>query len=161
MMRRVFRAALLAFCLAGAPAAQAVQPDEILADAAMEARARAISAELRCMVCQNQSIDDSDAGLARDLRLLVRARLKAGDSDAAVFDYLHARYGDFILLKPPFNAGTALLWALPALALLAGGAAIARGARRRRVMAGTEPLNAAEQAALDAALDRDSGTPRA
>ena len=138
--------------LACAPAAQAVQPDEILADSAMEARARALSAELRCMVCQNQSIDDSDATLARDLRLLVRERLKAGDSDAAVLDYLHARYGDFILLKPPFKPGTALLWLLPALAVALGGIAIALGARRLSRRAQTQdslsPEDADEVSAL-------------
>ena len=147
--------------LACAPAAQAVQPDEILADSAMEARARALSAELRCMVCQNQSIDDSDATLARDLRLLVRERLKAGDSDAAVLDYLHARYGDFILLKPPFKPGTALLWLLPALAVLAGGLAIARGARRMgQPAAGGEGLSAEEAANLDALLRPVDGNTR-
>ena len=97
----------------------AVQLDEILADSAMESRARAISAQLRCLVCQNQSIDDSNAPLARDLRLLVRERLQAGDSDQAVMDYVVARYGEFVLLKPPFNAATLLLWLTPLLALLA------------------------------------------
>ena len=97
----------------------AVQPDEILADSAMESRARAMSAQLRCLVCQNQSIDDSNAPLARDLRLLVRERLQAGDSDQAVMDYVVARYGEFVLLKPPFNAATLLLWLTPLLALLA------------------------------------------
>ena len=135
------------------PMARAVQPDEILADSAMEARARAISAELRCMVCQNQSIDDSDADLARDLRLLVRARLKAGDSDAAVLAYLRARFGDYILLRPPFTAGTALLWLLPTLALLAGAIAIGSGARRRRVGPGAEAdLSEAETAQLRNAM---------
>src|SRR5688572_9028291 len=91
----------------------AVQPDEVLADSALEARARVLSKELRCMVCQNQSIDDSDAPLARDLRLLVRERLQAGDSDKQVMDFLVARYGEFVLLKPRFNANTALLWLTP------------------------------------------------
>ena len=130
MNARGLRALALALALATASGAGAVQPDELLADATLEARARALSAELRCMVCQNQSIDDSDATLARDLRLLVRERLKAGDSDAAVLEFLHARYGDFILLKPPFNPGTALLWLLPGLALALGGLAIWRAARR-------------------------------
>src|SRR5436305_7277465 len=88
----------------------AVQPDEILSDQNLEARARLLSKELRCMVCQNQSIDDSDAPLARDLRILVRDRLKAGDTDAEVLHFLTARYGDFVLLKPPFNWRTILLW---------------------------------------------------
>src|SRR3954463_11503940 len=94
----------------------AVQPDEVLPDSALEARARTLSRELRCMVCQNQSIDDSDAPLARDLRLLVRERLTAGDSDAQVEDFLVARYGNFVLLKPPFEWHTALLWLTPAAA---------------------------------------------
>jgi cytochrome c-type biogenesis protein CcmH len=101
--------------------AAAVQPDEQLADPVLEGRARAISAELRCLVCQNQSIDDSDAPLARDLRLLVRQRLTAGDSDTAIRDYLVARYGDFILLKPPFETSTLILWLTPAIVLIAGG----------------------------------------
>jgi cytochrome c-type biogenesis protein CcmH len=110
--------------------ALAVQPDEILADPALEARARVLSQELRCMVCQNQSIDDSDAPLARDLRLLVRERLKAGDSDRQVLDFLVARYGEFVLLRPPFNWHTALLWLLGPLALLVAGFGLFRMARR-------------------------------
>ncbi len=99
--------------------AWAVQPDEILSDAALEKRARGLSAELRCLVCQNQSIDDSDAPLARDLRLLVRERLLAGDSDNEVRDFVVARYGEFVLLKPPFSFETLLLWFMPVLALVA------------------------------------------
>ena len=110
--------AVLSFATAVTPSL-AVQPDEILPDSGMESRARAMSAQLRCLVCQNQSIDDSNAPLARDLRLLVRERLKAGDSDQAVMDYVVARYGEFVLLKPPFNAATLLLWLTPLLALLA------------------------------------------
>jgi cytochrome c-type biogenesis protein CcmH len=98
-----------------------VQPDERLADPALEARAREISTELRCLVCQNQSIDDSNAPLARDLRILVRERLEAGDTNDEVRDYLVARYGDFILLKPPFRADTLLLWLAPLVVLGAGG----------------------------------------
>ncbi len=109
-----------------------VQPDEILPDAALEARARALSRELRCMVCQNQSIDDSDAPLARDLRLLVRERLKAGDSNSQVIDYLTARYGDFVLLKPRFDWRTAFLWLSPVLILLGGAVALTILLRRRR-----------------------------
>lgn len=126
------------FCLlfVGASAAFAVQPDEILKDPALEARARVLSHNLRCMVCQNQSIDDSDAPLARDLRLLVRERLKAGDSDAQVVDFLTARYGDFVLLKPRFGPQTALLWALPALVLLGGAFGLAMFLRRQRRAAG-------------------------
>ena len=102
-----------------------------MADPAKEARARDLSRELRCMVCQNQSIDDSDAPLARDLRLLVRERIAAGDSDGQVIDFLVARYGEFVLLKPRFNPHTLLLWLLPPLALLGGGLALWRYSRRR------------------------------
>lgn len=97
----------------------AVEPDEILSDLALEARARSISADLRCLVCQNQSIDDSNAPLARDLRLLVRDRLKAGDSDEDVRAYIVSRYGEFVLLRPPLNIRTVLLWLAPLLVLLA------------------------------------------
>src|SRR5690242_4125079 len=107
---------LVACCLLAAPAF-AVQPDEILSDPALEARARDLSRELRCMVCQNQSIDDSDAPLARDLRLLVRERLKAGDSDRQVLDFLTDRYGQFVLLRPRFGWDTAILWFAPAAVL--------------------------------------------
>ncbi len=104
------------------PAAKAVEPDEVLSDPALEARARTISAELRCLVCQNQSIDDSDADLAKDLRLLVRERLVAGDSDQEVRDFVVERYGAFVLLRPPFNPSTFVLWLTPfALALLGVG----------------------------------------
>src|SRR5262249_44640578 len=110
----------------------AVEPDEILADTRLEARARALSAELRCLVCQNQSIDDSHAPLARDLRLLVRERLQAGDSDRQVIDFLVARYGEFVLLKPRLSGHTLLLWAAPAAAVLAGMVALVLALRRRR-----------------------------
>ncbi|MCZ6744357.1 MAG: cytochrome c-type biogenesis protein CcmH [Alphaproteobacteria bacterium] len=119
--RTVVLAAILAvLALTSAPGdrALAVKPDEMLADAAMEARARAISKGLRCLVCQNQSIDDSDAGLARDLRVLVRQRLTAGDSDEAVFRFVVDRYGDFVLLKPPMKPVTYILWFGPLLILL-------------------------------------------
>ena len=114
----------------------AVEPDEILPDAKLEARARALSAELRCMVCQNQSIDDSQAPLAKDLRVLVRQRLVAGDSDAEVRRYLVDRYGNFILLKPPFETGTLLLWLAPGVVLLVGAGTLLAMARRRGVAAG-------------------------
>ena len=129
-MQRVL-AALFALILIGCSAAHAVQPDEILTDLAKEARARDLSRELRCMVCQNQSIDDSDAPLARDLRLLVRERITAGDSDAQVMDFLVARYGEFVLLKPRFEAQTLLLWLVPPLMLAGGGLALWIYARRR------------------------------
>jgi cytochrome c-type biogenesis protein CcmH len=124
----------LVFALAltlGTSAAYAVQPDEIMSDSTKEARARDLSRELRCMVCQNQSIDDSEAPLARDLRLLVRERIAAGDSDAQVIDFLVARYGEFVLLKPRFEAHTLLLWLLPPLALAGGGLALWMRSRRR------------------------------
>lgn len=130
-MRRSL-ATLLALMLLAMPAAYAVQPDEIMADPAKEARARDLSRELRCMVCQNQSIDDSDAPLARDLRLLVRERILAGDSDSQVIDFLVARYGEFVLLKPRFNPHTMLLWLLPPLALMGGGIALWVYSDRRR-----------------------------
>src|SRR5882757_1511228 len=116
--------------LVASPRVEAVQPDEILADPALEARARVLSKELRCMVCQNQSIDDSDAPLARDLRILVRERLQAGDSDQRVIDFLVARYGEFVLLKPRFSAHTALLWLGPAAVLLIGACGLLMVARR-------------------------------
>jgi cytochrome c-type biogenesis protein CcmH len=117
--------------IAGSQAAHAVQPDEVMSDPARESRARDLSRELRCMVCQNQSIDDSDAPLARDLRLLVRERIASGDSDAQVIDFLVARYGEFVLLKPRFNSRTLLLWLLPPLALAGGGLALWANMRRR------------------------------
>src|SRR5262247_622505 len=127
-------AVVAALCLAALTfiaAAQAVQPDEILADPALEGRARALSRDLRCMVCQNQSIDDSDAPLARDLRILVRERLKAGDNDDQVIDFLVARYGEFVLLKPRLAGHTLILWAAPAALLLAGIVLLVVVARRR------------------------------
>ncbi len=118
--------------VSAAPVAFAVQPDEIMGDPAKEARARDLSRELRCMVCQNQSIDDSDAPLARDLRLLVRERIAAGDSDTQVIDFLVARYGEFVLLKPRVNQHTLVLWLLPPLALAGGGMALWLHHRRRQ-----------------------------
>ena len=130
--------------MAGCPAAYAVQPDEIMSDPAKEARARDLSRELRCMVCQNQSIDDSDAPLARDLRLLVRERIAAGDSDSQVIDFLVARYGEFVLLKPRFTPHTLLLWLLPPLALVGGGLALWFYSRRRaNAGAADDPVAAA------------------
>ena len=127
-MRRF--AIVAAFCLVAMPAC-AVQPDEILKDSALESRARALSQELRCMVCQNQSIDDSDAPLAKDLRVLVRERLTAGDSDRQVIDFLVARYGEFVLLRPRLNAHTVLLWLAPFAAIVAGGIGLIMFLRRR------------------------------
>ena len=135
-------------------AAFALQPDEVLKDPALESRAREISAELRCLVCQNQSIDDSDAQLARDLRLLVRERLVAGDTDEEVRDYLVQRYGEFVLLKPTFRAHNLLLWLTPVL-VLALGALGAYAASRRRPQP-PAALDDEERKALDALLDRDA-----
>jgi cytochrome c-type biogenesis protein CcmH len=138
-------AIILALLFLTAPAL-AVQPDEILKDSALEARARALSLELRCMVCQNQSIDDSDAPLAKDLRVLVRERLTVGDSDRQVIDFLVARYGEFVLLKPRFNAHTLLLWLAPFAVLIAGAIGLIAFLRRRR----GEELPLAAPAALTA-----------
>ncbi|KQV01058.1 cytochrome C [Mesorhizobium sp. Root695] len=143
---------LLALFFAGT--ALAVKPDEMLPDPALEARARALSEGLRCMVCQNQSIDESDADLARDLRVLVRQRLVAGDTDQQVMDYVVSRYGEFVLLKPRFDLRNALLWGTPVLLLLVGGVFIVLTARSRRTLA-TKSLSAEEQASLDAILRRD------
>lgn len=145
--------ATLAMSLCLVNPAYAVKPDEILSDPAMEARARALSAELRCLVCQNQSIDDSDAPLARDLRLLVRERLKANDTDDQVRDYIVERYGDFVLLKPPMKGTTLLLWLTPLL-VLAGAIYLARQAMKgpRTAAASDMPLTAEEQARLDRLL---------
>src|SRR3954463_519593 len=129
-MRRIL-ATLFVLVAIGGPAALAVQPDEIMPDPAKEARARDLSRELRCMVCQNQSIDDSDAPLARDLRLLVRERITAGDSDPQVMDFLVARYGEFVLLKPRFEQRTWLLWLVPPSVLAGGALALWIYARRR------------------------------
>lgn len=130
-MKKLLANLLVVVALWGAPVAYAVQPDEIMADPAKEARARDLSRELRCMVCQNQSIDDSDAPLARDLRLLVRERIAGGDSDKQVIDFLVARYGEFVLLKPRLSPHTLLLWLLPPLALAGGGLALWYYNRRR------------------------------
>jgi cytochrome c-type biogenesis protein CcmH len=148
MMRRSFIFILYLLSALQPLPAFAVRPEEILPDPVLEARARALSGELRCMVCQNESIDESDAPLAHDLRVLVREHLQAGESDAAIRTYLVARYGDFILLKPPFKAETFLLWATPLLVLLTGGAGIMIAARRRSQASVTPVLNTEEQARL-------------
>ena len=129
-MKRILSCVFAIVMMAGS-SAYAVQPDEIMSDPAKELRARDLSRELRCMVCQNQSIDDSEAPLARDLRLLVRERIAAGDSDAQVIDFLVARYGEFVLLKPRLNSHTWLLWLLPPFALAGGGVALWINGRRR------------------------------
>jgi cytochrome c-type biogenesis protein CcmH len=131
MARARFAFALALAALSWVAPAHAVQPDEMLPDPSLEARARNLSRELRCMVCQNQSIDDSDAPLARDLRILVRERLKAGDGDKQVLDFLTARYGDFVLLKPRLTRETAALWGTPAVLLILGGLGLVLFLRRR------------------------------
>ncbi|MBB3135647.1 cytochrome c-type biogenesis protein CcmH [Rhizobium pisi] len=151
----MMRCLLLAFALLlmAAPAF-AVNPDEVLADPALEARARALSAELRCMVCQNQSIDDSNADLAKDLRLLVRERITDGDSDEAVLNYIVSRYGEFVLLKPRFSVKTALLWGAPVLLVLAGGLSLLLFARKRTGKPTGSKLTADEQARLSELLKK-------
>jgi cytochrome c-type biogenesis protein CcmH len=152
--------------------AAAVQPDERLNDPVLEARARAISKDLRCLVCQNQSIDDSDAGLARDLRLLVRERLRAGDSDRKVIDYIVGRYGEFVLLKPRFRPATYGLWLTPMVVLLLAAFAAWRFLHHRRAGASLSgagegqregrgaPLSDDERRRLDALFDDDEDTSR-
>jgi cytochrome c-type biogenesis protein CcmH len=141
--------------LAAVNPALAVQPDEVLSDANLEARARVLSRELRCMVCQNQSIDDSDAPLARDLRLLVRERLTKGDSDDQVIGFLVSRYGEFVLLRPPFEWHTAILWLTPLFAVLVGAIALLAAIRRRRVSTpALLPLDPDEERQLREVLDK-------
>ena len=152
-MRRLALIALLV-ALVAPTAALAVEPDEILKNPQLEARARHLSEELRCMVCQNQSIDDSAAPLARDLRVLVRERLTAGDSDQQVLNYLVARYGEFVLLKPRFELQNLLLWGLPPFALVAGIIALFVTARRRRAVNLQAPaLSPAEQQRVAALVE--------
>ncbi len=133
----------------------AVEPDEILADPVLEARAREISRDLRCLVCQNQSIDDSNADLARDLRILVRDRLVAGESNDQVIDFITARYGDFVLLRPPFKPTTWLLWLGPGIVFVLGAMATFVWFRRRAGGPEPPPLSDAEERALGALLDDD------
>ena len=141
--------ALLTLVMLALPAA-AVDPSEVLDDPALEARARAISAQLRCLVCQNQSIDDSNADLAREIRVIVRERLVAGDTDEEVIQYLVDRYGEYVLLQPVVAPHTILLWSAAPLVLVVGGIAIVLAARRRRQTPGDiAPLTAEEQRALD------------
>lgn len=157
-MRRL----LIALAVLGwlAPPAHAVLPSEVLDDPALEARARAISKDLRCLVCQNQSIDDSDAELARDLRLIVRERLVEGDTDAEVNEYIVERYGDFVLLTPPFNSATFLLWTGPGI-ILAIAVAFAFFSYRRHSRAASVPapdgLDANSKKRVDALLGNDTG----
>ena len=140
---------VLALC---AMPALAVEPSEMLKDPALEARARTISRELRCVVCQNQSIDDSAAEVAHDMRIAVRERLTAGDTDRAVMDYMVARYGDYVLLQPPFKPRTLVLWLGAPLVLLIAGAALFMAARRRPTAPMPTPLSESERAQLDSLL---------
>jgi cytochrome c-type biogenesis protein CcmH len=145
--------ALLAFAIVGAVPSLAVEPDEILKDPVLEARARQISGGLRCLVCQNQSIDDSNAPLARDLRLLVRERLEKGDSDGQVMQFIEDRYGEFVLLRPPFNLETLLLWLAPLLVLLGAIVVALRVVAKRKVAPAAAPaLSGAEEDRLRALL---------
>jgi len=167
-MRRALLFLSLVSLLASAVPASAIRPDEILPDPALEERARTLSKELRCLVCQNQSIDDSEADLARDLRLAVRNRLLAGDSDADVIRFVTARYGDFVLLRPPFKTTTYLLWLGPPVILAAGAAMAWAFLRRRRgapeaarastvgPVAEPPPLSEAEKRRLDSLVGRES-----
>lgn len=157
MTRRLGLALLLALTFAGH--ARAVEPDEILQDPVLEARARTISEGLRCLVCQNESVDESHAALARDIRLLVRRRLEGGDTNQQVRDFLVSRYGQFILLKPPIETQTLLLWGTPLIVLALGGGAILLAARRRPVRDSARPLGEAEMRRLDELLaDGRKGT---
>jgi len=151
--------AAVALLLALAGSALAVDPSERLADPALEARARQISEELRCLVCQNQSIDASDAQLAKDLRVLVRERIAAGDSDDAVRDFLVERYGEFVLLRPRAHGVGLILWVLPVALLLLAAGGLFIAVRRRTAPAGAERLSAEEEAALKALAQDEDGRP--
>src|SRR5262249_39506777 len=157
-MKRVIAVVSFLALIALSPA-RAVLPDEVMADPAKEARARVLSRELRCMVCQNQSIDDSEAPLARDLRLLVRERIAAGDNDAQVIDFLVARYGEFVLLKPRFERQTLALWLVPPLLLTWGAFGLWLYTRRRSTAGAdtaNQPLTADEKARLSALIEGDA-----
>lgn len=158
-MRRLL--SLFLFCLSLAAVSGesfAVNPDEVLDDPALEARAREISKEVRCLVCQNEPIDSSNAELARELRLVVRERLVAGDSDQEVKDFLVARYGDFVLFRPPMHAGTFLLWFGPLLVFVAGGFGVLFFFRATKRAGGPAPLSAREREKLQSILGDQNGT---
>lgn len=147
---------LITLALLLASPALAVMPDEVLDDPALEARARVVSKELRCLVCQNQSIDDSNADLARDLRVLVRERLVAGDSNDQALEFIVARYGDYVLLKPPVQANTLVLWAGPVVIfLIAGGILLVRVRRKTPLSSAPPALTADEEARVLRALEAD------
>ncbi|MCC2609064.1 cytochrome c-type biogenesis protein [Neorhizobium sp. Rsf11] len=151
MMRRLF---IALFLFLNALPAFAVNPDEVLSNPVLEQRARNLSAQLRCMVCQNQSIDDSNAELARDLRVLVRERLSNGDTDSQVIDYVVSRYGEFVLLKPRFSTKTMILWATPILLLLIGATAIFVFVRTRPSQRTVAALTPEEQSKLEEFLKK-------
>lgn len=153
-MTTFIRAVMVCLGLAFSGAAFAVDPTEMLKDPAQESRARKLSAELRCLVCQNQSIDDSNAPLAKDLRLLVREQIRSGKSDEAVMAYIVERYGEFVLLRPRFNLNTLLLWLTPLLVLGGAGYAIHRTMRAKAPVLAEAPLSAEEQRRLDELLKR-------
>jgi cytochrome c-type biogenesis protein CcmH len=155
MIMRFIRFGLLLVLALASASALAVQPDEVMKDPALETRARALSSELRCLVCQNESIDDSEAPLARDIRILIRDRIGKGESNDAVRGYLVSRYGDFILLKPPFKPETLLLWLSPVLTL---GLGVAAALYARRRAPNTTPGLSAEEEAQLAALTRGEGS---
>lgn len=159
-----FRLLVLPLMIIMSAAAFAVEPEEVLSDPALEARARALSAELRCVVCQNQSIDDSNAPLARDLRILLRERLVAGDTDEEVKQFLVERYGTFVLLKPPFDWSTLLLWLTPLIVLVGAGAVLFRyaadWARTAPAQVATSKLSPEEEEKLRALLAESEDLPR-
>lgn len=157
-MRRWLFAMLMLLAALAPRAAHAVRPDEMLSDPTLEARARDIGKELRCLVCRNQSIDDSDADLAHDIRVVVRQRLTAGDSNAQVIAYIRSRYGDYVLLKPPFQLDTWLLWGGPGLILLVGLWTAGRYLRRQARVTAAPPLSADEQQRLAQMLDDKAGS---
>lgn len=156
-MGRLLAALILSLAFA-VPAFALVDPAERLADPAQEVRARAISKNLRCMVCQNQSIDDSDAELAGDLRRVVRDRIEAGDTDEEVYDFVVARYGDFVLMTPRFGPATWALWLGPALVLLLGGGAVLLVIRRHRARPAQRGLSPEEEAHVAALLEKDENS---
>lgn len=161
MIRHIVGMLLIGLAATLSLPAHAVLPDEILDDPALESRARDLSLELRCLVCQNQSIDDSNAELARDLRILVRERLVAGDSDDEALEHIRTRYGDFVLLRPPVQSSTYLLWYGPVALFLFGVVAVVIAVRRRRPVLGAaspDALSERERVRLDAALKREDET---
>ena len=153
MRNRLLITCAAVLCLLGNPVL-AWNPAEQLKEPILEKRARALSANLRCLVCQNQSIDDSDADLARDLRILVRERIAAGDSDDQVIEFLVSRYGEFVLLKPRFSASTFLLWGLPILALAGGATAVFMSSKKRRKRVLSEEMSDEEKARLASILSQ-------